>query len=54
MINKIKKLKVLAINPGSDSVKIALYEENNLMFRENIKNSISELKNNLDLNLIIP
>ena len=41
MINKIKKLKVLAINPGSDSVKIALYEENNLMFRENIKNSIS-------------
>ncbi len=31
-----------------------MYEENNLMFRENIKNSISELKNNLDLNLIIP
>ena len=54
MIDNIKKYKILAINPGSDSIKIALYVENNLLFQESIKNPISELKNNIDFNITLP
>ena len=50
----MNKIKVLAINPGSDSVKIALYENHDLIFQENIKNTIRELTTNNDLNSTIP
>ena len=50
----MKKLKILAINPGSDSVKIALYEDYNLIFQETVKNSMFELTSNQNLNSIIP
>ncbi len=50
----MNKIKVLAINPGSDSVKIALYENHDLIFQENIKNTIEELTTDNDLNSTIP
>lgn len=37
-------LKILAINPGSTSTKIALYENENPMFTENISHSADEIK----------
>lgn len=50
----MKSFKILAINPGSDSVKIALYEDYTLIFQETVKNSISELLGNQNLNSTIP
>lgn len=50
----MNKVKILAINPGSDSLKIALYENHDLIFQENIKNTMEELTNNNDLNSTIP
>ena len=50
----MKSFKILAINPGSDSVKIALYEDYNLIFQETVKNSMSELLSNQNLNSTIP
>lgn len=50
----MKNFKILAINPGSDSVKIALYEDYNLIFQETVKNSMSELISNQNLNSTIP
>ena len=38
-----KKFKVLAINPGSTSTKIALYEEENCLFEEVIRHSKEDL-----------
>ncbi|MCK9158906.1 MAG: butyrate kinase [Bacteroidaceae bacterium] len=36
-------MKILAINPGSTSTKIAVYEDENLIFLSNITHSIEEL-----------
>ncbi|MDR0790517.1 MAG: butyrate kinase [Bacteroidales bacterium] len=38
-----KRNLILAINPGSTSTKIAIYEENNQLFIKNIKHSADEL-----------
>jgi len=38
-----KRNLILAINPGSTSTKIAIYEENNKLFVKNIKHSTEEL-----------
>ncbi len=38
-----KKYKVLAINPGSTSTKIAVYEEEKCLFEETIRHSAEEL-----------
>ncbi|MBO5131126.1 MAG: butyrate kinase, partial [Romboutsia sp.] len=35
--------KILAINPGSTSTKIAVYDDERLMFSENINHSSEEL-----------
>ena len=44
-MNKIYKIyKILAINPGSTSTKIAIYENENLIFKETINHSSSELE----------
>lgn len=40
----MSKHSILAINPGSTSTKIALYEDTNEILREDIKHSIAELK----------
>lgn len=37
--------KVLAINPGSTSTKIAVYEDENMLFSKSIDHSASELEN---------
>ena len=50
----MNKIKILAINPGSASVKIALYENKAIVFEESIENSMSELTDNNDLNSTIP
>ena len=50
----MKTYKILAINPGSASVKIALYENNKLIYEESIKNTMSELTDVHDLNSTIP
>ena len=36
-------MKILAINPGSTSTKIALYEDENLVWKESIEHSLTEL-----------
>lgn len=36
--------KILAINPGSTSTKIAVYEDNNLLFKSSLEHPESELK----------
>jgi len=41
----MKKRLILAINPGSTSTKIALFEEENLIFEKNIEHNVSELSN---------
>ena len=40
----MKKYKILSINPGSGSTKVALYENENLIFQENIYHEQSDLK----------
>lgn len=50
----MKIYRILAINPGSASVKIALYENDNLVYEESIKNTMSELTDVHDLNSTIP
>lgn len=40
----MKKFKMLAINPGSDSLKIALFENEELFFNETIYYSSSKIK----------
>lgn len=40
----MRKHVILAINPGSTSTKIAVYESNDLVFLKNIKHSSEELK----------
>lgn len=40
----MKKYKILSINPGSGSTKVALYENEDLIFQENIYHEQSELK----------
>jgi len=35
--------KILAINPGSTSTKIALYENENMIFSENVEHTVEEL-----------
>lgn len=50
----MKKYRILAINPGSASVKIALYDNKKLIFQKTIKNSLEELHSNDDLNSTIP
>lgn len=37
--------KILAINPGSTSTKIAVYEDENMLFSKSINHSASELEN---------
>jgi len=37
--------KILAINPGSTSTKIAVYEDENMLFSKSISHSASELEN---------
>lgn len=47
----MKNLKILAINPGSDSLKIALFENEELLFNETIyysSNKIKEIRNEND------
>jgi butyrate kinase len=41
----MKKIKVLSINPGSTSTKIAVFENEELLFEKNIKHSADDLKN---------
>lgn len=43
MTTKEKKYNILAINPGSTSTKIAVYENEKVVFLRNIKHSIEEL-----------
>lgn len=38
-------MKILAINPGSTSTKIALYEDKDLLFKESLEHSNEELAN---------
>lgn len=38
-------MRLLTINPGSTSTKIAVYDDTNLVFVENIRHSVEELKN---------
>ncbi len=40
----MKEQKILAINPGSTSTKIAVYKDNEVVFLKNIKHSNEELK----------
>ncbi len=40
---KEKSMKILAINPGSTSTKIALYEDKELLFKESLEHSNEEL-----------
>ena len=44
-----KKHRVLAINPGSTSTKIALYEESHCLFEEVIRHSKEELVSFADI-----
>jgi len=39
-----KRIRVLAINPGSTSTKIALFDDNEILFRRAIKHSPEELR----------
>ena len=39
-------MKILVINPGSTSTKIAVYENETPLFVSNIKHSVEELENN--------
>lgn len=36
-------MKILAINPGSTSTKLAAYENNNLLFEETIRHNDQQL-----------
>lgn len=40
----MSKRLILAINPGSTSTKVSLFEEENLVFEKNLRHSIEELK----------
>jgi butyrate kinase len=40
----MSKRLILAINPGSTSTKVSLYEEENLVFEKNLRHTIEELK----------
>jgi len=38
-------IRILAINPGSTSTKIAVYQNSNPVFLKNIKHSVEDLDN---------
>ncbi|MFN3411082.1 MAG: butyrate kinase [Exilispira sp.] len=47
-------MKILVINPGSTSTKIAVYENENLLYEENIKHSKEELNSCKNLSEELP
>ena len=47
--NMKEKYRVLAINPGSTSTKIAVYEEETSLFEETIRHSAEELAGFADI-----
>ena len=44
-MNKEKNFKVLAINPGSTSTAIAVFQDDREIFHKTIRHSVEELKN---------
>ena len=40
---KLKKYRVLTINPGSTSTKIALFDNEELIFKENLTHEAEQL-----------